>query len=260
MNKNRFVLPIAALLMVPCFIGCSTGDVYQASFNNDQIICTYGEQVIDISLTGKTKNMLHFKDVLTKDMFKLPDEYKSKEIEGVYPYNKGSSAYILFGGTVALPEGEKSVTVAITVKKEAFKEKALDSTLDVSLFANQIRYAGYKYSAINDENNEFLFRATIEMIGADALVPQRVVSSGGGDDYFIVTSSKGKAKGVIVQVYELHDNTYLISVFVDGNGATIGDDFKLKFNSKSTTLDEYTCTIELSENPSKDYFLFEKEN
>ena len=50
MNKNRFVLPIAALLMVPCFIGCSTGDVYQASFNNDQIVCTHGKQVVDINL------------------------------------------------------------------------------------------------------------------------------------------------------------------------------------------------------------------
>lgn len=259
MNRNRFVLPLAALLMVPCFIGCSSDDVYQASFNNDQIICTHGEQIVDISLTGKTKNLLHFQDKLDKNAFEMPEDYKSKTIEAVFPYNNGSSAYILFGGNVALPEGEESTAIPITVSKRAFKEKALDSTFTVSLFANQIRYAGYTYSIINEEN-EFYFDATIETIGADILAPQSSFLEGDSNDYFAIKPSQGTVSAGLIKVYELHDNVYFIRVVASCDEAATKGKFQLTFKSKATTLSGYTCTIEADGLPSKDHFLFEEVN
>ena len=264
MNKNRFVLPIAALLMVPCFIGCSTGDVYQASFNNDQIICAHEEQVVDISLTGKTKNMLHFKDELKTSMFEMPEGYKGKNIAYVASYDNGKSAFILFDGDVNLPEGETSTTIGIKVKKEAFKEKALDSTLSVSLFANQIRYAGYSKESWESptEPGSYTYDGTVEVIGAlfnvDILNKKVDISNGKfGELIEILNDEVTLVQKGHIELYCIEGNTYYIHLEMYA-GVKTTDNIRIKFCDKSTDLEGYTCTFTPDGHDKPAPFIFTK--
>ena len=252
MNRNRLVLPLAALLMVPCFIGCSSDDVYQASFNNDQIICTHGKQIVDISLEGKTKNMLHFKDELKANMFEMPEEYKGKEILYVASYDKGKSAFILFDNDVTLPEGATSTTIGIKVKKEAFKEKALDSTLSVSLFANQIRYAGYSKESWESptEAGSYTYDGTVEVIGAlfeIELLDKEIKIAGGkstdnsvADLIEIYNGNSLLNESGHIELYCIEGNTYYIHLDMDA-GVKTDDTVKIKFCDGSTSLTGYSC-------------------
>ena len=270
MNKNRFVLPIAALLMVPCFIGCSSDDVYQASFNNDQIICTHEEQVVDISLTGKTKNMLHFQDKLETYMFEMPEEYKAKKIEYVASYDKGKSAFILFDGDVNLPEGETSTSIDIKVKKNAFKEKALDSTLSVSLFANQIRYAGYSneiWGGTETEPGSYTYDGTVEVIGAlfnVGILNEKVdITSGVAPESNTIAIHNGDAllaEDGHIELYCIEGNTYYIHLEMKG-GVKRNDNVRILFGNNSTSLGNgYTCTFTPDGHDKSGPFIFAKEN
>lgn len=260
MNKTRLVLPLAVLLMLPTMTSCGP-DKYQASFNNDQIICKYGEQVINVTLDKYVKNKIKFKSSLKKEWFVLPKKYTDvgKSILAAYPYNNGASALIVVNGNIMDSIGDKTATIEMAVKEDAFTTPNLGGKITLTFMPNQLKYDNYAHDIYDKDNLKYEFDATIESIGQEFvsdIVDKELNYSGGSFASGRINIEK-VTTGSLMYIYDIGDSKYYIHLEANLT-EDIGDDASLNitFDDNSTTLGEGECVFKTSGFTLQDSFKF----